>query len=87
MQDKLPHKAIQATPGVCGGCARIRDTRIPVWTLISFRQQGADEAELLRNYPDLTPQDLDAAWRYYEHHREAVDALIADQQTEATWRD
>lgn len=61
MQDKLPHQAIQATPGVCGGCARIRDTRIPVWTLISFRQQGADEAELLRNYPDLTPQDLDAA--------------------------
>jgi hypothetical protein len=26
---------IQMTPGVCGGQARIRNTRIPLWTLIA----------------------------------------------------
>ncbi len=28
---------IQSTPGVCGGHARIRNTRIPVWTLANQR--------------------------------------------------
>jgi hypothetical protein len=31
LQEKLSAKAIQSTPGVCGGNARIRNTRIPVW--------------------------------------------------------
>lgn len=60
--------SISKTPGVCGANARIRDTRIPVWTLVSFRQQGASNEELLRNYPGLTQQDLEAAWLYYGMH-------------------
>lgn len=77
LQEKLQNRPIQMSPGVCGGQARIRNTRIPVWTLVSFRQQGADEAELLRNYPSLTSEDLGAAWAYYEHHRETIDQAIA----------
>ena len=51
--DKLRNKtaqtsSIQKKPGVCGSAARIRNTRTPVWTLVSFRQQGADSIELLR---------------------------------------
>lgn len=87
LQEKLLTRAIQATPGVCGGYPRIRNTRIPVWTLVSFRQQGADETELLRNYPTLTPLNLDAAWLYYEHHREEVDALIASHQADENGHD
>ena len=30
-------EVIQKTPGVCGGYACVRQTRIPVWTLVSFR--------------------------------------------------
>ncbi len=82
LQEKLLARAIQATPGVCGGYARIRNTRIPVWTLVSFRQQGADDAELLRNYPSLTPLDLDAAWMYYNHHRGEIDTQITAHQGE-----
>ena len=44
-------KVIQRTPGISGGQACIRNTRIPVWTLVSLLQQGATEQELLRNYP------------------------------------
>ncbi|PSB04033.1 DUF433 domain-containing protein [Merismopedia glauca] len=80
LQQKLQCKAIQQTAGVCGGSARIRNTRIPVWTIISFRQQGADDEELLRNYPSLTPYDLNAAWSYYLSHREEIDRQIASHQ-------
>lgn len=74
--ERLSGKLIQVTAGVCGGQPRIRNTRIPVWTLVAFRQQGADD-ELLRNYPTLTPSDLSAAWAYYEQHREEGDRTIA----------
>ncbi len=76
---ELQDKPIQKTPGVCGGDARIRNTRIPVWTLVSFRQQGADSDELLRNYPGLTQSDLDAAWAYYRDYSEEIDTAIANQ--------
>lgn len=72
-------KLIRKTPGVCGGNARIRETRIPVWTLVSFRQQGASEQELLRNYPALSREDLAAAWSYYEQYPQEIDQLIADR--------
>ncbi|MBD2681128.1 MULTISPECIES: DUF433 domain-containing protein [Nostoc] len=78
MSQKIQRYLIQKTPRVCGGNARIRDTRIAVWTLVSFRQQGASEEELLRNYPALTPEDLKAAWLYYEEHPEEIDQVIAD---------
>ncbi|MBH8567071.1 DUF433 domain-containing protein [Nostoc sp. CENA67] len=78
MSPKIQRHFIQKTPGVCGGNARIRDTRIPVWTLVSFRQQGASEEELLRNYPVLTPEDLKIAWSYYEEHAQEIDRVIAD---------
>jgi uncharacterized protein (DUF433 family) len=71
--ERLGSKPIQVTVGVCGGQPRIRNTRIPVWTLVAFRKQGADDEELLRNYPTLTPSDLSAAWAYYEQHREEGD--------------
>jgi type III restriction enzyme len=68
---------IQKTPGVCGGNARIRNTRIPVWTIISFSKQGAPDDEILRNYPGLTPEDLKVASLYYEQHQNEIDRVIA----------
>ncbi|OUL27845.1 hypothetical protein BV378_08810 [Nostoc sp. RF31YmG] len=78
MSPKIQKYFIQKTPGVCGGNARIRDTRIAVWTLVSFRQQGASDEELLRNYPALTPEDLEAVWSYYQEHPQEIDRVIAD---------
>jgi uncharacterized protein (DUF433 family) len=75
--EQLSHQRIQVTAGVCGGHPCIRNTRIPVWTLVAFRQQGADDQELLRNYPTLTQDDLTAAWAYYKQHPEECDRAIA----------
>jgi len=79
LQQKLSERTIQKTPEVCSGYARIRNTRIPVWTLVSFRQQGADEQEILENYPSLTPNDLTAAWLYYQQHSAEIDQIIHEE--------
>ncbi len=73
---------IQHTPDVCGGNACIRETRIPVWTLVSLRSQGATDQELLKDYPSLTPMDLEAAWDYYKHHKNEINQAIAMQDDE-----
>lgn len=79
MSQPTQKNIIQKTLGVCGGNARIRDTRIPVWTLVSFHQQGAYDEELLRNYPGLNQQDLEAAWSYYAQYPAEIDQVIADE--------
>ena len=77
MAQQTPLSAIETTQGICGGQARIRNTRIPVWTLVSLRQQGATDVELLRNYPNLRQQDLEAAWSYYDENNAEIDRYIA----------
>jgi type III restriction enzyme len=70
---------IQHTPGVCGGEACVRQTRMPVWTLISLRAQGATDPEILIDYPGLTATDLEAAWAYYQSYREEIEQALASQ--------
>lgn len=71
---------IHKTPGICGGAARIRDTRIPVWTIVAYQQQGAPDSELLYNYPGLTLQDIQAVANYYELNRDEIDRAIAENE-------
>jgi len=68
---------IRRTPGVCGGEACIRMTRIAVWILEEARRSGASDLDLLSDYPDLDQDDLVAAWRYVAEHREEIDSAIA----------
>ena len=38
---------IRKVAGGCGRAARTRDTRIPVWTLVAYRNQGATDLDFL----------------------------------------
>ncbi len=69
---------IKKTPGVCGGDACIGNTRIPVWTLVSLRQQGASDKDLLEGYPTLNQADLEAAWQYYDARRGEIETAIRE---------
>jgi uncharacterized protein (DUF433 family) len=69
--------AIRRTPGVCGGEACIRMTRIAVWMLEEARRAGMTDRELLADYPDLDGDDLTAAWHYVASHRAEIDSAIA----------
>jgi len=71
---------IQKTPGISGGHACVRNTRITVWTLASLRQQGATEQELLTNYPGLSLEDLTAVWGYYYNHKSEIDLIITEME-------
>ncbi len=72
--------AIQKSLGVCGGDARIRNTRIPVWLLVGYRKDGVCDGELLDMYPSLTLADLSAAWWYYAEHHEEIEQAIREQE-------
>jgi uncharacterized protein (DUF433 family) len=72
--------SIEKTPGVCGGAARIAGTRIPVWTLVRFRQLGATDRDLLTFYPTLTQQNLAEAWAYEAGHRDEIAAQILQNE-------
>ena len=71
---------IEKTPGVMGGDACIRQTRIPVWLLVSLRRQGATEAYLLEDYPDLAAADLANAWLYTDVHADEIETAIQRQE-------
>ena len=74
------YQGIDKTPGICGGDACIRQTRIPVWALVQLSQLGTDEAGLLRTYPTLTAEDLVNAWSYYRSHTAEIEQQIADNE-------
>ena len=55
------------------------DTRIPVWTLISFLQQGATDEDMIRAYPVLTVDHLNLVREYYEADGAEIDQDIREQ--------
>ena len=69
---------IEKTTGVCGGSACIIQTRIPVWTLVSLKHQGASDITLLEFYPSLRQQDLNHAWSYYKTQKKEIDLDIKE---------
>ena len=80
LADAFP--GIERTPGVMGGAACVRQTRIPVWLLEQARRLGTGEAELLSNYPALTAEDLANAWAYVRAHPEEIDEQISANERE-----
>jgi uncharacterized protein (DUF433 family) len=72
--------SINKTPNVVGGNARIRNTRIPVWSLFQAHQMGMSDLELLEAHPELIQTDLDNAWVYAETcPDEIADAIAANE--------
>lgn len=84
-QSTLIAQTIKKTPGICGGQARVRHTRIVVWTLISLAQQGMNDDAILQDFPGLTQFDLWIVRLYYRDHSDEIDALIASHHSEDKW--
>jgi len=71
---------IQKTPGVCGGRACVRNTRITVWGLVNSRLLGATDEQIMKNIVGVTPEDLLSAWDYYRKHPAEVDADVRENE-------
>jgi uncharacterized protein (DUF433 family) len=74
------HRGITKTPGVMGTDACIAGTRIPVWLLVSYQRQGAKDADILDEYPQLSAADLVTAWLYAEAFPHEIDTAIREQE-------
>jgi uncharacterized protein (DUF433 family) len=64
---------ITFTPGVMEGRACIRGMRITVSLLVNLVANGMTEAQIVKEYPDLEPEDIRQALRYA--------ALLAKEET------
>ncbi len=51
-------------PGICGGDLCARGTRIPVTVILDNLAEGSSRDEILRSYPSLLPEHIDAALAY-----------------------
>ena len=71
---------ISIDPQVCGGKPCIRGTRIWVSLILDFLAEGAGEAALLEEYPQLCHDDILAAIAYgAEAARERILAVPSDR--------
>jgi uncharacterized protein (DUF433 family) len=71
---------IRKTSGVQNGAACIGRTQVPVWEVIALHLQGCSDVVLLKDYPQLSRDDLKAARAYYAQNTDEIDALIANQE-------
>ncbi len=69
-------------PTVNGGNATIIRTRIPVWTIIEAKKNGASDLELLQAFPSLNADDLVNALLYYRNNKAEIEAEIKAQDLE-----
>lgn len=76
--EKELNDRIKKTPGVCGGEACIRDTRIPVWLIREMEYKQISHAEMLDQYPGLSIEDLEAAHEYSLMFQEEIDKAIQE---------
>jgi len=54
----------ESKANVCGGEVCAAGTRIPVTVILDSLAEGSTKDEILRSYPTLKPQHVDAALAY-----------------------
>jgi uncharacterized protein (DUF433 family) len=72
---------ITADPQILGGKASIRGMRISVSLIVNLVANGMTTAEIIEDYPDLEPEDIQQALRYAAWT--ADDAVYTPQVTAA----
>jgi uncharacterized protein (DUF433 family) len=60
---------ITVDPGVCHGSACIKGTRIPASVILDNLAAGVSREDILKNYPSLREEDIQAVIAYAESPR------------------
>ncbi len=58
---------LTSNPEILGGKPCIKGTRISVEFILELIASGASQEDILRDYPRLTPRDIEQAVRYASH--------------------
>jgi len=56
--------------------ARLRDSGVPVWALVSYYEAAGDIDSVARDF-EIPAEDVRAALAYYRSHKLAIDARLA----------
>lgn len=65
MQKTHPiYKRITLDPEVCFGAPCIRGLRMPISSILGYLASGMTAQEILREWPDLQPEDINEALAY-----------------------
>ncbi len=59
---------ITADPAILGGKACIRGMRLSVSLIVNLVANGMTPAEIIADYPDLEPEDIQQALHYAQSH-------------------
>jgi uncharacterized protein (DUF433 family) len=66
---------ITIEPGKLGGKACIRGLRITVYDVLDYLASGMSQEEILRDFPDLTPEDIRACLAFAAERERRLTAL------------
>lgn len=69
---------LSTDPQICGGALCAKGTRVLVTNILDSLAEGASREEILRSYPSLRPEHIDAALSYAAElaHEESLLPLI-----------
>jgi uncharacterized protein (DUF433 family) len=70
---------IECREGVCGGKAVLFGTRIRVSHLYALKEMGWDCDQMIRDYPQLTREQIVKAMTYAHQHKEQMAHEIAEE--------
>ncbi len=77
------HPYVVRTPGVCGGRAHIRGSRVSVRTIGEFFRAGEPADEIAATYPHLEPAAVYDAISYFLDHRGEIEAELEANRLES----
>ncbi|MEM6395524.1 MAG: DUF433 domain-containing protein [Bacteroidota bacterium] len=74
---KPEESGITKSPDVCGGSARIANTRISVWSIVEAKQLGMSDKDILESFTNISLKDIENALLYYATNRAEIESDIA----------
>lgn len=80
------HPYISKQKGICGGRSIIKGTRIPVWSIIKWYKVGMSIEDIIREFSQLIPSKIHDAFSYYYDNQKEIEKDIAENETEAFFR-
>jgi uncharacterized protein (DUF433 family) len=75
-QPSMDLSRIVADPGICGGRARIKGTRVRVVDVVEMIASGMDRADMLHEFPYLASEDISAALLYSARATDRPTAIV-----------
>jgi uncharacterized protein (DUF433 family) len=71
------HERISVNPAIRSGKPCIKGTRITVYDLLEYLAGGMTEEDILRDFPDLTRDDIRAALAFAAARERRLDNSVA----------